>query len=211
MRLQRLRLNNKTRYYAQLVCEGKPFNKPKNQIGSAGVVGLDLGPSTIAIVAEIAAKLDLFAPELKSAEKQIRLLQRRMERSRRANNPDNYNPDFVDSRGRKKKGTVRKGCKNWKDSKSYCAIRSAKVNLERKLAAHRKSLHGRLHEILRLGNTINMEKLDYKAFQKLFGKSVSKRAPGEFVARLKRLAQSAGVSVVEFSTQTTKLSQTCHP
>ncbi|MFB2974998.1 hypothetical protein [Microseira sp. BLCC-F43] len=38
VRLLRQRLNNKTRYYAQLVGEGKPFRKPKNQIGS-GVVG----------------------------------------------------------------------------------------------------------------------------------------------------------------------------
>jgi len=102
VRLVRRRLNSKTRYYAQLISEGKPFSKPKNLIGS-GVVGLDLRPSTIAIVAESSAKLDLFTPSLKSVEKQIRRLQRRMERSRRANNPDNYNADFVDSKGKKKK------------------------------------------------------------------------------------------------------------
>jgi transposase len=210
VRLVRRRLNNQTRYYAQLICEGQPFIKPKNQIGS-GVVGLDIGPSTIAIVGETGAKLDLFAPQLKSQEKQIRRLQRRMERSRRANNPENYNSDFVDSQGKQKKGTVKKGDKKWNDSKSYRSARSAKANLERKLAAHRKSLHGRLvHEILRLGDTIKLEKLSYKAFQKLFGKSVGKRAPGELVSHLKRLAESAGVNVVEFSTKTTKLSQTCH-
>ena len=210
VRLVRRRLNNKTRYYAQLICEGQPFTKPKNQIGS-GVVGLDMGPSTIAIVGETGAKLDLFAPELKSQEKQIRRLQRRMERSRRANNRENYHSDFVDSKGRKKKGAVKKGFKKWNNSEAYITARSAKANLERKLAAHRKSLHGRLaHEILRLGDTIKLEKLSYKALQKLFGKSVVKRAPGEFVSRLKRLAESAGATVVEFSTKTTKLSQTCH-
>ena len=67
-----------------------------------------------------------------------------------------------------------------------------------------------MHEILKLGDTIKLEKLCYRAFQKLFGKSVGKRAPGEFVSRLKRLAESAGATVVEFSTHTTKLSQTCH-
>jgi hypothetical protein len=163
VRLVRRRLNNKTRYYAQLVCEGKPFIKPKNQIGS-GVVGLDIRPSTIAIVSEAEAKLDLFAPELKSVEKQIRRWQRRMERSRRANNPDNYNPHFIDVKGKKKKGTVKKGCKKWNDSKTYRATRSAKANQERKLAAHRKSLHARLvHELLRLGNTIKLEKISDKA------------------------------------------------
>ena len=210
VRLLRRRLNNFTRYYAQLICEGQPFTKPKNQIGS-GVVGLDIGPSTIAIVGETQARLNLFAPELKSQSKQIRRLQRRMERSRRANNRENYNSDFIDAKGRKKKGTVRKGSKKWNDSKAYKVTRSAKANLERKLAAHRKSLHGRLaHEILKMGDTIKLEKLSYKAFQKLFGKSIGKCDPGEFVSRLKRLAESAGATVVEFSTQTTKLSQTCH-
>jgi transposase len=210
VRLVRRRFNNKTRYYAQLVCEGKPFTKPKNQIGF-GVVGLDIGPSTIAIVGESAAKLDSFAPELNSVSKQIRQLQRKMERSKRANNPNNYNPDFVDAKGKRKKGTVKKGCQKWNESKTYHSTRRAKANLERKLAAHRKSLHGRLaHEILRVGNTIKLEKLSYKAFQKLFGKSVGKRAPGEFVSRLKRLAESAGVTAIEFSTFKTKLSQTCH-
>jgi hypothetical protein len=154
----RRRLNNKIRYYAQLVCEGKPFIKPKNQIGS-GVVGKDLLPSTIAIVGEGTAKLDLLALELNLVEKQIRL-QRKIERSRRANNASNYNPDFVDGKGKKKKGTIKKGCQEWNESKIYRLTRSESANLERKLAAHRKSLHGRLvHEILRLGNTIKLEKL----------------------------------------------------
>ncbi|MFB2895924.1 hypothetical protein ACE1CI_23690 [Aerosakkonemataceae cyanobacterium BLCC-F50] len=94
VRLLRRRLNGKVFYYAQLVCEGKPFRKPKNQLGS-GTVGLDIGPSTIAIVGDNSARLTLFAPELKFAEKEIRKLQRKMERSRRANNPPNYNSDFV--------------------------------------------------------------------------------------------------------------------
>ncbi|HEC34092.1 MAG TPA: hypothetical protein ENI37_05180 [Chloroflexi bacterium] len=36
------------------------------------------------------------------------------------------------------------------------------------------------------------------------------RAPGMFVERLKRKAESAGAEVDEFSTRTTRLSQTCH-
>lgn len=210
VRLLRRRLNGKLFYYAQLICEGKPFKKPKNQLG-VGVVGLDIGPSTIAIVGDHSAKLTLFAPELKFVDKEIRRLQRRMERSRRANNPNNYNPDFVNIKGCKKKGTVKKGYKIWNDSKTYLSSRNTKANLERKLAAHRKSLHGRLvNEILGLGNTIKLEKLSYKAFQRRFGKSVGKRAPGEFVSHLKRKAESAGANVIEFSTKTTKLSQTCH-
>ena len=209
VRLVRRRINGKVFYYAQLVAEGKPFQKPKNKIGN-GSVGLDIGPSTIAIVGDDSAKLTLFASELQSKDKEIRRLQRKMERSKRANNPHNYNPDFVDKKGKQKKGTVKKGCRGWNNSKTYLQTRTSKANLERELAAHRKSLHGKLvNEILRQGNTVKLEKLSYKAFQKLFGKSVGKRAPGEFVSHLKRRAESAGAKVIEFSTYSTKLSQTC--
>ncbi|MEK7485467.1 MAG: zinc ribbon domain-containing protein, partial [Planctomycetota bacterium] len=51
----------------------------------------------------------------------------------------------------------------------------------------------------------------YKGWQKgLFGKSVSRNAPGYFIDRLKRKAESASATVVEMNTRTTKLSQTCH-
>ena len=76
---------------------------------------------------------------------------------------------------------------------------------------HRKSLHGNLiNEILRLGDTFKTEKISYKAWQKLFGKSVGFRSPGRFFSELKRKAESAGGKFIEFPTQTTKLSQTCH-
>ena len=60
-----------------------------------------------------------------------------------------------------------------------------------------------------MGDTIKLEKLSYRAFQRRFGRSVGMRAPGMFVERLKRKAESAGATVVEFPTHTTRLSQTC--
>src|SRR5262249_40192213 len=61
-----------------------------------------------------------------------------------------------------------------------------------------------------LGDDIRLEKLSYRSFQKRYGRSVAFRAPGKFVKLLKRKAASAGATVTEFSTRTTKLSQTCH-
>ena len=49
VRLVRRKLGERNRFYAQLVCEGTPYQKPQHQLGS-GIVGLDLGPSTIAVV-----------------------------------------------------------------------------------------------------------------------------------------------------------------
>jgi transposase len=199
VRLVRRKINGSLRFYAQLVCQGKPFIKPKNYLGS-GDVGIDIGPSTIAIVSDCGAQLQQFASELEFETARIRRLQRKMDRSRRATNPDNFNPN----------GSVKKGKKRWNNSKTYLKTRNAKANLERKLAAHRKSLHGELvNSILRTGDTIKLEKLSYKAFQKLFGKSVGKRAPGMFVSHLKNKAERAGGKVVEIPTHSTKLSQTC--
>jgi transposase len=199
VRLVRRKVSGCNRFYAQLVCLGKPFIKPKNELGK-GEIGLDLGPSTIAIVGDSVTQLKEFASELEFQDKQIRRLQRKMDRSRRANNPNNYNAN----------GTVKKGKKRWNSSSTYTKTRNSKANLERKLAAHRKSLHGELvNDILRVGNVIKLEKLSYKAFQKLFGRSVGKRAPGMFVTHLKSKAERAGGQVVEIPTYSTKLSQTC--
>jgi hypothetical protein len=81
----------------------------------------------------------------------------------------------------------------WKSSTSYQKTRQRKAARERKLAAHRKSLHGRnMHEIVAVGNTILLEKISYQAWQKRFGRSVGLRAPGMFVEMLRRTGASHG-------------------
>ncbi|GHO81827.1 hypothetical protein KSD_95980 [Ktedonobacter sp. SOSP1-85] len=148
----------------QLALEGKPHHKPKHTVGT-GIVGGDLWPSTLALVPqEGEASLEMFCGDLASDAKAIRRLQRQMDRQRRAANPEHY-----DEKGRiKKQGKMKL---RWKQSKRYQATRRRKANKERKLAAHRKSLHGRnVHEVVALGNTIIIEKIFYKAWQKQFGK-----------------------------------------
>ena len=103
-----------------------------------------------------------------------------MDRQRRANNPDNY-----DEQGRVKKGGKKR--LQWKESKRYKASRRQHANAERKLAAHRKSLHGKLaHDMVKVGNTIHIEKTSYTGWQKQYGRSIGLRAPGLFVAHLER-------------------------
>jgi hypothetical protein len=192
------------RYFVQVALEGTPYRKPKHQAGG-DIIGADLGPSTIALVPRAGqASLALFCEELAPDEQAIRRLQRTMDRQRRAANPENY-----DEKGRpKKRGKIRL-C--WKTSRSYERTRRRKATKERKLAAHRKSLHGRLvHEIIAVGNTIITEKIAYQGWQKLYGKSVGLRAPGMFVEHLRRTVASTGGTLIEVSTRSTKLSQWCH-
>jgi hypothetical protein len=192
------------RYYVQLALEGISYRKPKHTVGM-DIIGLDLGPSTIAIVPQQGeAQLLPFCEELQPDTRAKRRLQRKLDRQRRANNPQNYD----------EKGRIRKHGKRrltWKNSKGYLATRRRLAHKERKLAAHRKSLHRRLvHQIIRRGKTIRTEKLSYKAWQKQFGKSVGRNAPGMFVEQLRRTVASTGGILSEFPTQSTRLSQYCH-
>ena len=197
------------RYSVQLALEGVPYRKLKHRVGS-DTIGADLGPSTIALVPrEGEASLTVFCQELAPDAKELRRLQRKMDRQRRAANPDNY-----DSMGRVKKhgGKTRgKGKLVWNSSKTYQKTRRRKAAQERRLAGHRKSLHGRLvHEMVAVGNTIILEKISYKAWQKQYGKSVELRAPGMFIDMLRRTVASTGGTLHEVPTRNTKLSQYCH-
>jgi hypothetical protein len=192
------------RYYVQLIVAGKPHQKKKHTVGS-DVVGLDLGPSTIAIVPqEGEAQLLPLCDELRPDARAKRRMQRKLDRQRRANNPQNY-----DEKGRMKKHGKRRLA--WKNSRGYLATRRRLAAKEHKLVAHRKSLHGRLvHQIVQRGNIIRAEKLSYKAWQKQYGKSVGRNAPGMFLKQLRRTVASTGGTLSEFPTHSTRLSQYCH-
>lgn len=200
VRLVRRTINGKDRFYAQLVLEGKSYQKPENELGS-DVVGLDIGPSTIAYVGETQATLTMFCEPIVRNHREIRRVQRHIDRQRRANNPDCY-----DEAGRAIKG------KHPVKKSRHMKVSQGKLSeMFRKEAAYRKTLHGQLaNKILSVGVQIKTEKLSYRAFQKTFGKSVGVRAPGMFVTLLRRKAESAGGGVYEFNTRTTALSQVCH-
>ena len=75
-----------------------PYQKPSNYV-SDGLVGLDLNVSNIAFVGNDCAGLLPFAQGVPSFQKELGKLQRKMERSRRSTNPDNYEVDTGVKRG----------------------------------------------------------------------------------------------------------------
>ncbi len=192
------------RYYVQVLLAGNAYQKKKHVVGN-DVVGLDLGPSTVAVVPrEGEARLLPLCEELKPDVRAKRRLQRKLERQRRANNPHNY-----DEKGRPKKSGKQRF--TWRESKGYRATRRRLAHQESKLTAHRKSLQGRLvHEIVCVGNEVHLERVSYRAWQKQYGKSVGHSAPGMFIDHLKRTVANTGGTLTEFSTYKTKLSQYCH-
>jgi hypothetical protein len=127
-----------------------------------------------------------------------------MERQRRAKNPEND-----DEKGRVKKHANTR--LSFRESKRYKATRRQHANAERRLAAQRKALHGKLaHDIVKMGNTIHLEKTSFKGWQKQYGRSIGLRAPGLFVAHLARRVAKTGGTLVEVSAYQTKLSHYGH-
>lgn len=200
VRLVRRKLGDKQRFAAQLICEGLPYRKERHRLGE-GVVGLDLGPQTIAIVCEQQASLEMFCPDVVPNAKVLRRLDRKLDRKRRANNPNNY-----DVRGR-----VKPGKNHWHRSGRQRRTQTLRSEYYRKLAATRKRCHGQLaHQVLALGNVFHVERLSYRAWQRRYGKSVGTCAPSMFMNRLFHLAESAGGRIVDVNARLAKLSQTCH-
>jgi transposase len=200
-RILKRRIKGRSRWYVQMIVEGKPYRDPKKHTTQDGArVGLDFGPSLIAVSTETDSFQQPFCGELDRQQAEIRRLRRRMDRSRRATNPQNYQPN----------GTVKKGRKQWKQSSRYRQTKQQLQNLERRKAAHRKSLHGRLaNRIVRLGNQIHTEKVSYRGWQKQFGRSIGHHAPSAFEGSLTRKAEALGGGTVKINTFQTALSQTC--
>jgi putative transposase len=111
VRILKRELNGKHRWFAQLICEGNPYQKPANFVTN-GLVGIDLNISNIAYVADNNAGLLPFTDKVPVIKKQVAAIHRKMQRSQRLANPDNYEPDFTSKRGRKivvKKAKIKKG------------------------------------------------------------------------------------------------------
>jgi hypothetical protein len=230
----RYKRKGKIRYKVQLVQEGVPCvkryqkngqhtdfktNQPvKHKAGDMkhppvkGRVGIDIGPSKYALVgiATEHAVIGRFCDELKIREAGVKLQAQQVSRQQRANNPDNYEPNFQDKHGHWKQGPVKKGSRKWVVSTRQQAVQDELNESERALTATRKTSQLTLkNQTLQLGNEFYFEKVSLKAWQKMWGKSIKQRAPGIYMQALKQLAESADFDVNEFPTRNTYLSQRC--
>lgn len=107
----------------------------------------------------------------------------------RATNPHHYEDNRIvcNSNGRKltKQGKPKKNAAHWEYS-NHCKTLKAQIKeTQRKTAMARKTAQGQLaNQVIAIGKTIKAEKLSYKSFQKLWGKSVGKRSPATFMSKL---------------------------
>ena len=188
-------LNGKRRWFVQLINEGEPYKYRQNTKSLSGLVGMDLNISNVAVVGDNKAGLYPFAENVPTFEQEIKSLQRKMQRSQRSMNPENYEPDFEKKVGRRilrAKGKVKKGTRRWKNSSAYKKYARKKRELERRKAAYSKSQNRSLaNKIIReVGNNIKTEKVSVRGWQKRYGKAISAKSPGFFQSELARKAVS---------------------
>ena len=219
-RIIRNLIRNKYKFYVQIVFKGCPPTKSNRNIGY-GDVGIDIGTSTIAISSQTDVRIFELADKVQNIENQKRRLLRKMDRSRRATNPNNYNED----------GTVKKQGNRklvWNRSKHYLKYQNQLSELQRKQAVIRKYQHECLaNYVISLGNKIYVEKMNFMALQKRsknteknykgrfkkkkrFGKSIANRAPSMLLTIIDRKLQYFETSLIEINTFEAKASQFNH-
>ena len=229
-RILRKPMGTKYHYYLQLVLEGTPPEKHK--FLKKGNVGIDQGTSTEAVVSKKGCILTELSEERRDIETDISRIQRRMDRSRRASNPNNYKED----------GTVKRG-KKFKNSKAYKRDKMRLKTLYRRASdSSKQSAECLANEILcNHGSDIYTEPMNYRALQKRaketersekasvvkkkdgteitvhkykkkkrYGKSIASHAPARFMSVLKRKLGYMGKTVTEVDIYKYKASQYNH-
>lgn len=226
-RIVREFVRSKYKFYVQVIFKGTPptkFNKETGEIKHSlgnGDIGLDIGTSTIAISSKTDVKLLILADKVQNIEDEKRRLLRKMDRSRRTTNPENYNED----------GTIKEqGNKKviWNRSNHYTKYQNRLKELYRKQADVRKYQHECLaNYIVSLGNNIYVEQMNFAGLQKKatktekndsgkfkrkkrFGKSLANRAPAMLMTIINRKLAYYGLELVEINTFKAKASQFNH-
>lgn len=226
-RITRKFIRNKYKYYVQIVFRGTPPLKIDNETGEVkhyigvGDVGIDIGTSTIAYSSATDVKIIELADKVQDIEDEKRRLLRKMDRSRRATNPDNYNEDGTIKRSGNKKMV-------WNKSKHYIKYQDELKELYRKQTDVRKYQHECLaNEIISLGDNIYVEKMNFQGLakrstkteenekgrfkkKKRFGKSIGNRAPSMLLQIIGRKLSYYGKSLIKIDTWQAKVSQFNH-
>lgn len=226
-RIVRNFIKKKYKYYVQIIFKGNPPIKVDAETGEVkrcigqGDVGIDIGTSTIAYSSATDVKILELADKVQNIEDEKRRLLRKMDRSRRATNPDNYNED----------GTIkRQGSKKvvWNKSNHYIKYQNQLKELHRKQADVRKYQHECLaNQIVSLGDNIYVEKMNFAGLakrstktekndqgrykrKKRFGKSIANRAPSMLLEIIDRKLSYYGKNLIKIDTWSAKASQFNH-
>lgn len=224
-RILKKEIKGKTKFYAQLILEGIPPKKNNKEIGEVkgrtgnGKVGIDIGTRTIAISSKYDVKLLELAPNINNIDKEIKLIQRKMDRSKRSMNPNKYNED----------GTIKRSNRDkWIYSNKYLKAKARRKELYRKQTEIRKQDHYKMiNWLLTLGDKFYVEDMNYQGLQKRakkttinengkynkkkrFGKSLANKAPAMLLIMLDNKLKYNNEKLYKIDTKKCKCSQYNH-
>lgn len=162
-RIVRRKIGNKERYFVQIVFRGTAPMKVNEETGEVlhpmgkGIVAIAIDSEKLAVVSPNGSEVISLNKDHMNHSEQIAEIQRKIDASRRATNPENFNED----------GTVKSGIKlTWKKSKRYRHLQNKVTNLRRKEAVNRKISHYKLaNYLLSLGDTFYVSKVSFKEKQ----------------------------------------------
>lgn len=211
--------NGKEHFYLQLILKAEVAPRKYDTSDMFGNVGIDIGTSTVAISSYYETKLEELAPGIDRKEKEIARLQRKLDRQRRANNPQNYNED----------GTIVRGKKTWTYSKKYYQTKNKLRKIMTKQAETRTLAHKTLaNEIVGLGDRFVVEQMSFTGLQKRaketkvnekinkiqskkrFGATIGHRAPATLISLIEQKCKSQGKTFIKADTKSVKASQFDH-
>lgn len=215
-------IKGKERFFVQLMLEGLPPKKRNHRAGDPETtVGIDIGTQVIGIVTDEKTRLRELAPDadLKHIARELRILNRKRDRQRRANNPNKFNAD----------GTVKRGNRDpWVTSKNEQKTRNQIRELYRLQAVKRKLAHQKMaNDIIALGLDIRAEDIDFAGLakrekgitlntkgtpksNKRFGKSIGNKAPSMLIDLIDQKLNYKGLNIKELDTPTMKITQFHH-
>ena len=219
-RLVRKIVRGHVRWYVQATLEGVP---PVRQAlldarkSAAETAGLDLGVSTLAVVASDgrACILNTASPKARQLELDADALRRKIDRQRRANNPQMYRPDFKDAKGRRKKGKAlprrTRPKTGWEKSKRMLKAESALREVQR-LAAEERKNHARrtANAVVAMAKNVKDDGVSPKALQRRFGRAARSAVPGFLMSELIRKIVALGGSRAVIDVGRLKTSQYDH-
>lgn len=227
---------NGWKYFVQFTLDGLPPLKAKPETGEllhpmgTGRVGHDIGTQTIASVGQESVILTELADKVHGIDVELWRLNRAMDRSRRATNPEMFDikGSIIPKDKLPAKCLNRRGTRQWVKSKNYIALESKRRELFRRQREMRIQQHNELaNNLLSFGDEHYIEEMRFRALakrakesktnskgkisrKKHFGKSISNKAPALFVKILSRKVLNAGGSFQTVDTVALKASQFNH-
>lgn len=194
--VKRDKIKGKWKYYIQITLKGhvpdkfdKQTGELKRQLGK-GNVGLYFTSTSLTVSTENGVKT--YPLEIKNHEDKKTELLQKMDASRRATNPDNYNEDGTS----KEKSEI----KGWHFSKAYKKYRAELYEIYRKECEEKKLLQEILaNEVIASGDVFNCNKMDFKFLQRNLGKKIQSASPAMLKTTIERKLSYYGVYINEIS------------